>query len=90
VYPKGQVADAENHLSVYFRINRDFPVQAKFKVGVVDSTGTENFTHQYDHRFEKSVGSGWTKFVCRDDLLKPENGLLNYDTLTLSFEVFLK
>jgi hypothetical protein len=29
-------------LSVYFQINQDFPVQAKVKVGVVDSTGTEN------------------------------------------------
>jgi hypothetical protein len=87
VIPKGESNNVENYMSAFLRIHRDFPVQAKFKVGVIDSTGIEKFTRQFNHRFENNESWGWTKFACHHDLLKPVNALLNDDTLTLSFEV---
>jgi hypothetical protein len=62
-------------------------VQVKFQVGVVDSSGTEKFTNQFDKLFENRRGWGLSKLMRHDELVKPESHLLIDDTLTLSFEV---
>ncbi len=72
---------------MFLRIVRYYPLQVKFKASLVDFSGVERFANQFDHVFEKYEGQGWSKFLTRDQLLKPENALLNDDTLILSIEV---
>ena len=64
LYPKGRKDEAADKLSIFLRNCNDFPMKAKYRVSILDSSSKK--TNPQDcsvHLYDKNVDRGYKKWV---------------------------
>lgn len=79
--------DKEHNLSFSFSVFRNFPIQVKLKVSLIDKYNVERYPCQFDKVFNIKSLECIEKIISRNDILDPEKALLNDGTLTISVQV---
>lgn len=91
LYPNGNDDDCGGYVSLYLylALNHGRDKWAKFTCSIINSDRKVMHFKAINaaRRFEAGDTLGWKKFVSRDSLLNPGNGLLEDDRLTVLCEV---
>ena len=93
LYPKGQDGagdEAENYLSIYLTPFNDFPVKAKYRVSILDSSSNKTNAWKCHHicDFSRGAESSWgrKKWILREQIINSTN-LLPGGHLTIFCEL---
>ena len=88
LYPKGESTKANNHLSIFLKNCDNFPMKAKYKVSILDSSSKKNNTSDSQVQLFDSTKNpiwGYDKWVVRQSIIN-NTGLLPGGHFTISCE----